>query len=227
MELVGGIHRVDGIRGVNCYVVEGAEGLTLVDTGAPGSGRRILEYIKRLGKREKDLRVILLTHSDVDHVGSAAALKRRTGARIAIHEGDAASLSGTREGKRVKGALGALLRFAMLFIKAEHVQADVLLEDGEKIGSLTVIATPGHTQGHCCFLHETSRTIFVGDALRTTRGGDVRISPDIMNLSTEQAWKSAEILASRDFDALLPGHGEPLLQAAGERVRRLVQSHGT
>ncbi len=225
MDLLGGIHKIEGITGVNCYLVAGADGLYLVDTGMPGSARRILRYISTLGRQEKDVRVILLTHSDFDHAGSAAELKRRTGAKIAIHEGDAPSLSGAQERKKDKGTLGALLRLMMKLIKAETVEADVLLKDGDSVGPLRVIATPGHTRGSCCFLHESSGTILVGDALRATVDGDVRVSPEIMNLDTAQAWKSAEIIAGEDFEAMLPGHGPPLLASAAERVRRLVRLH--
>jgi len=177
MELNNGIHRVDGARGANCYLMPAAEGFYLIDTGMPGNAQKILQYLKALGKNEKDLHMILLTHSDMDHSGSAAELKRRTGAKIAIHEGDAPSLSGQRELKKVKGVVGFLFRIMGKFMKFEKVVADVVLIDGEKIGPLAVIATPGHTKGSVCFLNEAVGTAFVGDALRTTKDGNAALSP--------------------------------------------------
>ena len=47
---------------------------------------------------------------DIDHSGSAAELKRITGAKVAIHSGDAPSLSGEKELKRVKGFIGVIFR---------------------------------------------------------------------------------------------------------------------
>ena len=111
MELNSGIHKVDGVRGANCYLVPAADGFYLIDTGMPGNAQKIIQYLKALGKNEKDLHMILLTHSDMDHSGSAAELKRRTGAKLAIHEGDAPSLSGAKELKKVKGVLGLLFRY--------------------------------------------------------------------------------------------------------------------
>jgi glyoxylase-like metal-dependent hydrolase (beta-lactamase superfamily II) len=214
MELTGGIHRVDGVRGANCYLVPGADGLYLVDTGMPNNALRVLRYLKSLDRAAKDLRMILLTHSDIDHAGSAAELRRKTGAKIAIHEADAPVVSGQAEGKKVKGALGALFRVMSKLMRIEKFQADVILKDGEKVGPVTVIATPGHTQGSVCFLHEGSQTLLAGDALRTNRGGDVVTPPQVMNFDNSRTWESAERISTLSFEALLPGHGQPLLQSA-------------
>jgi glyoxylase-like metal-dependent hydrolase (beta-lactamase superfamily II) len=226
MELNSGIHKVDGVRGANCYLVPAADGFYLIDTGMPGNAQKIIQYLKALGKNEKDLHMILLTHSDMDHSGSAAELKRRTGAKLAIHEGDAPSLSGEKELKKVKGVLGLLFRIMGKFMKFEKVAADVVLKDGEKVGPLTVIATPGHTEGSVSFLSEAMRTLFVGDALRTTKVGSPTMSPKTMTLDIDKAWESAEKISKLAFDAMLPGHGEPVLQSAVERVRQFVQKKG-
>ncbi|MGA2977811.1 MAG: MBL fold metallo-hydrolase [Spirochaetia bacterium] len=225
MELNSGIHKVDGVRGANCYLVPAADGLYLIDTGMPGNAQKIIHYLKEIGKNEKNLHMILLTHSDMDHSGSAAELKRRTGAKLAIHEGDAPSLSGEKELKKVKGVLGLLLRIMGKFMKFEKVAADVVLKDGEKVGPLTVIATPGHTEGSVSFFSEAIRTLFVGDALRTTKDGSPTMSPKIMTLDMDKAWESAETISKLTFDVMLPGHGEPVLQSAVDRVRQLVQKN--
>ena len=171
--------------------------------------------------------MILLTHSDMDHSGSAAELRRRTGAKLAIHEGDAPGLSGERELKKVKGAFGLLFRIMVKLMKLEKAAPDVILKEGDKVGPLTIIATPGHTEGSVSFLSEANRTLFVGDALRTTKVGSPRMSPRIMTLDLEKAWESAKKISKLTFDAMLPGHGKPVLQSAAERVRQLVQKRDT
>ena len=90
MQVADGIHWVDGIRFSNVYVVEAGDGLLLVDTGTPGRTKRICRYIETMGRHPCELRHIVLTHCDIDHVGSTAALKARTGAEVAMHEADAA-----------------------------------------------------------------------------------------------------------------------------------------
>ena len=94
MQLANGVFKVDGVRVANVYLMVTQDGLLLVDTGLPGSAKRILGFIEGLGRQPRDLRDIVLTHCDIDHVGSVAELKARTGARVAIHELDAEVLSG-------------------------------------------------------------------------------------------------------------------------------------
>lgn len=93
MQITEGVHRVDRVAG-NVYVVQTDDGLLLVDTGIPPMTRRVLRFIQRLGYAAGDVRHIVITHCDVDHIGGAAALRRATGASLAIHALDAPELSG-------------------------------------------------------------------------------------------------------------------------------------
>ena len=81
MKIKSNIYIVPGVIG-NSYLLVDADGLTLIDTGIPGSAIKILNFIRRLGYTKRDLNRILLTHADWDHAGSLAALKRATGARV-------------------------------------------------------------------------------------------------------------------------------------------------
>jgi hydroxyacylglutathione hydrolase len=223
MELTGGIHRIDGVRGAHAYLVPAADSLYVVDTGMPGNATRILAYVESLGRRPKDVSIILLTHADMDHAGSAAELKRRTGAKIAIHGLEAPVLAGLKDGKRTRGALGVLMRVFRTFMKMEKIGADVMLVDGEKVGPLTVIAAPGHTEGTVCFISEGARTLIAGDALRTTGSGEPSLPPEVMSLDMRRARESAVKISRLSFDVMLPGHGGPILQLASEKVRELVR----
>jgi len=89
MKVADGIERVEGTRVGNAYVVPLEEGVLLVDTGMPGNASRVLAALERLGHRPGDVRQIVLTHWHPDHMGSAAELRRLTGAQVAIHELDA------------------------------------------------------------------------------------------------------------------------------------------
>jgi hydroxyacylglutathione hydrolase len=94
MRLTDGVYKVDGVRVANVYLVAIDDGLLLVDTGMPGNAKRIVAFIESIGRHAADLRYIILTHCDLDHIGSVAALKELTGARVAIHELDGAVLAG-------------------------------------------------------------------------------------------------------------------------------------
>lgn len=81
MEIIPNVHLIPNVM-ANPYLIVDADGLTLIDTGMPGSHKKILKYITDLGHLPSDLKRIILTHSDLDHVGGLAALKKASGARI-------------------------------------------------------------------------------------------------------------------------------------------------
>ncbi|HEX7540726.1 MAG TPA: MBL fold metallo-hydrolase, partial [Anaerolineales bacterium] len=81
IKIASNIHVIPGVI-ANPYLLVDSDGLTLIDTGIPGSANKILRYIKQAGYSFRDLNRILLTHADYDHAGSLAALKKETGARV-------------------------------------------------------------------------------------------------------------------------------------------------
>lgn len=159
MEINSGVYLLEGIKGANCYFVTSREGSYLIDTGMPGNAARIVQQIRQLGQEPEKIRLILITHADIDHAGSAVELKKLTNAKVAIHEEDAPCLAGERESKKVKGLLGLIFRVMMHWIKFEHTQPDVLLKDNEMAGPFRVIHTPGHTKGSACFI-TPKKTLF-------------------------------------------------------------------
>ena len=115
MRLADGIYKVDGVRVANVYLVVTEDGLLLVDSGMPGNAKRILAFTKNLGYQPRDLRFIVLTHCDIDHVGSVAKLKELTGAQVAVHELDAPVLSG--EQKPQKGGLAMVVLYRLFWFR--------------------------------------------------------------------------------------------------------------
>jgi glyoxylase-like metal-dependent hydrolase (beta-lactamase superfamily II) len=219
MEISSGIHRVGGIRGVNAYLYLPERGpVVVIDTGLAGNADRIVAQIEALGRRRSDVELILLTHPDVDHSGSAARLKRLTGARVAIHEADAPGLAGDKSYERSSGLRGMVFRSLMRFFTVEPVRPDVILKDGDRIAGLEVVHCPGHTAGSVCFC-KPGVAAFVGDALITDGKGNPQLPPRGRCWDGRLAAESVKRIAELEFDVLLPGHGEPISRGAGERVR--------
>ncbi|MGA2461509.1 MAG: MBL fold metallo-hydrolase [Candidatus Bathyarchaeia archaeon] len=233
MELGRNIHLIPEIRGANTYAVlgetqAGGEGhLTLIDTGMPGNAPRIIEFLKSLGKEQIGSLTIILTHPDIDHSGSVAELKEKLGnVKVAIHEADAPRLTGEKPLKEVRGLVGLLFKAMSPFMKFKPVKPDVLLKDGEQVDGLSVIHTPGHTQGSICLYGERLKAMFAGDALRTDKNRRPKLPSATMTLNIAEAKNSIRKIASYEFELLLPGHGPPILTDASKKVKELVASLG-
>jgi hydroxyacylglutathione hydrolase len=223
VKITDSVYLVPGVTGANSYVFVGGEALVLVDTGFGGNASKILEFVRGLGKEAASIAYIVLTHGDIDHVGSVARLKGLTGAKVAIHRADAPRLSGEMKLNRAKGAMGVLFAIMSPFVKFETTKPDVLLEDSDKIAGLTVVHTPGHTAGSVSF-YLPEEVLFVGDALRTDKKGLPGLSRSVMTENMDQAKESVRKIVELKFDILLPGHGPPIMTDASAKLREFVKN---
>jgi glyoxylase-like metal-dependent hydrolase (beta-lactamase superfamily II) len=233
MELGRNIHVIPKTRGANTYVVlgetqvGGGGHLTLIDTGMPGNAGRIMGFLKSIGKEQMESLTVILTHPDIDHSGSVAELKEKLGnVKVAIHEADAPRLTGGMPLKEVRGFAGLLFKAISPFMRFKPVNPDVLLKDGEQVDGLSVIHTPGHTQGSICLYSERLKAMFAGDALRTDKSGSPKLPPAAMTLSIVEAKNSIRKIASYEFELLLPGHGPPILTDASKKIKEFAASLG-
>jgi hydroxyacylglutathione hydrolase len=221
MEIIPGIHRIDGIRGAHAYLVIGEDETLVIDTGMPGNAKKIAAYIERLGKNLSDIKFIILTHADIDHIGSAAELKRMTGARLAIHADDAPILRGKQSFKTIRGPLGFILKLAMRLIRYLPIEPDIILGADSEIEGFRIIHVPGHTNGSIC-VYKPGKVIFVGDALRSDSSGNPKPIFWISSLDKAKARASLTTIATFDFDTLLTGHGAPVVGNASQKVKNMV-----
>ncbi|NGM84070.1 MBL fold metallo-hydrolase [Paenibacillus sp. 7124] len=207
---------------VNCYLVEEDKDLTLIDAGMPFSLNGILSTVQSLGK---PLARIVLTHAHGDHVGALDALKKQLPeAELYISERDSALLRGDsslRPGEPPTPVRGGVP-------KNITSVPDHLLHDGDQIGSLTAILTPGHTPGSMSFLDRRSGTVFAGDAFQTFRGAAVSGTviplfpfPAMATWNKEAALESAIKIAQLKPSLLAVGHGN-LLKQPGERLSAAI-----
>ena len=197
----------------------------LVDAGLPRHEQSVLRRMRALGR--DDLRLIFITHAHLDHYGSAAALRRLTGAPIAIHRADGDAMAG---GETLLGSvrgrgrlLQALLPLFEPYLRPEPTLADFLLDNGEDLRAYgldaAVLHMPGHTPGSSCLLVE-GRLAFVGDLLSTTGRPHVqRFFADDWSLIPEGL---ARLQALR-LEWVYVGHGRCPL--SGEALQRLTLNH--
>ena len=163
-EVVDGVIEIP-IGYVHAYAVVVDNGVVLVDTGLPGRADKVVRAIEEARHRIGEVHTILLTHWHPDHVGGVAELRRRSGARIVAHAGDASRISGAkpRPGSRFMRVVGAVMP------APEPVPVDeTLTVDGPiSVSGFTAFHTPGHTAGHASFLLDRA-----GGVLRGRRGSE-------------------------------------------------------
>jgi len=151
-ELAPGIHRID-TGASNVYVMVDEAGIALIDTGLPGSGKKILALIGALGRGPEEVTRIILTHQHPDHIGGAADLVAASGAEVWAHPLDTPAIEGTGKRDAPKGPLGLVFN-ALIIPRLRSVKVMHPLSDGETLpvlaseGGLRVVTTPGHTLGH-------------------------------------------------------------------------------
>ena len=220
MEILPNVHLIPDII-ANPYLIVEPEGLTLVDTGIPGSEKKILNYISDLGRSPHDLKRILITHSDLDHVGSLAALKQASGARTYASEIEAKAIAKGQASRQIKPAnpLRRLLFFFLRFrFKAIPIQIDELLKDDQVLpilGGLRVVETVGHTPGHISLYAPALSLLFPGDSMVSDEKG--LYGSRLANTWDEaKAGESVRKQAALGAKTVCPGHGPVVTDAQGK-----------
>ncbi|MGC8487172.1 MAG: MBL fold metallo-hydrolase [Clostridia bacterium] len=188
---------LDSTRGSYAYLVEDATHAILVDTGFTGKGPAILAELHDAGKTLTD---IVITHYDVDHVGSLKALEDAVDVRIHLPADDAPYILGQKPRPGIKRLIGAVVR-----VPAPTRWTPI--RDGDQVGALTAVASPGHTPGHLAY--RGPGFLLVGDAI-TTRGSAAGPSPAMLAWNANLMRTSAAGLLSGFRGWILPAHGEPL-----------------
>jgi glyoxylase-like metal-dependent hydrolase (beta-lactamase superfamily II) len=218
---------------------EGREGVSLVDAGYPGQLPDIESGLTGLGLKLKDVRRILLTHQDIDHIGSAEAVQAATGAEVYAHAADKPYIEGEKrlvkmDPARWEDRLKALpekLRHEARLLMSSPPTVKVLrvLLGGEVLpfhGGIEVIATPGHTPGHVCYFVTSLGLLLSGDALRVENGELTGPSPGATP-DMPAAIESLKSLLRYPIQSVLCYHGGFFSKDPVPRIREISERQVT
>jgi glyoxylase-like metal-dependent hydrolase (beta-lactamase superfamily II) len=231
-----GVHRVEDAY-TNWYLVEDEAGITIVDAGVPTSWGSLKDALRELGREERDLKAIVLTHAHFDHIGFAERAREQLGIPVYVHENDYPLTKRPRrfsyERRRILYFLanpqalpvvGAMLKARALWPRP--IKESTRYRENQALpvpGEPQVVYTPGHTLGHCA-LHLPDRDVlFAGDAIVMRDPYTAEKGPKIVSraATADSARNLSTLDAIRDTGAgtILTGHGEPWTGGAAEAVR--------
>lgn len=219
MEIAPGLRRI-GSDIVNSYLIIEGTDVTVVDAGLPGFWKLLEAELASIGRTLDDVRALVLTHGDTDHIGFAARLYREKGIAAHVHSADV-DRAQLKEKKPNSGwgpvKAGPLAGF--LWYSARHgglrippVGQVQTVGDGDVLdvpGAPRIIHTPGHTPGSISVHMPSVDAVFVGDGL-TTRNvltGVTGPKPAPFTLQPADAIRSLERIEQLDATWVLPGHG--------------------
>ena len=234
MQIVEGVHRIGPDRNgyfqggySQAYLFDDGNSLVLVDTGYEADAHQIIKYLWAIGRSPNELTDIAITHAHRSHLGGLATLMRLApDARLHSHEWEADIIGGGRVSQPI--ALKPLfplklypLRILQLLGQPKHQPWPVghFLHEGDMVGPLETLYTPGHTPGCVCFYWRERGIVAVGDAILTwpKLGGGW---PGF-NLDEQRYQRSLRRLVALRPQIVLPGHGPEIADDTANVIAKL------
>jgi glyoxylase-like metal-dependent hydrolase (beta-lactamase superfamily II) len=237
MELAPHLHRLGSSSLVNSYLIEDSGAVTVIDAGLPGLWADLLRELEAMGKTAADIKALLLTHGDVDHVGFAERLRREYGVPVYVGAADAAEARGEvpkpdapRDPIRI-GPLVGFLWYGLTHggIRRTNVKEVTPIEGAGTLdvpGSPVVVPLPGHTPGSVAYHVPSVDAIFMGDAM-TTRSVVTGVEGPALGPFTVdpgQAVASLDALDGLHATWVLPGHGDAWSGGLADALRLIRES---
>ena len=198
MKIEENVYALESTKGSYSYLIDDKETI-LIDTGRPRKVKNILKEIESLNIKPKNIKHILLTHHDIDHIGNAALLQKETGATLWASKKDIPYILGNKSRPGIKKLATLLARVK----KPEKIKS----YDDQKIGDIEIISTPGHTPGHVSFIYKD--ILFAGDLVENSNGVLKKLAK-MTNSDEKSLNESIHKMSKYSFKWVCPAHGEPL-----------------
>ncbi len=209
----------------------------LVDTGFPGQGVKFRQAIEAAGVPFDQLKLIILTHHDLDHIGGLPDILNESPYPIQVlaYVDEKPYIEGEKPPLKLAKLEASLAsqppearatyeRMKAGFLSAKRM-VDRTLADGEVLpycGGITVLHTPGHTLGHICLYLAGPKTLVAGDALRVSDGSLI-LTPAGVNHDMGLYKQSLAKLAAYDIQTVICYHGGLYRGPASQRIAELAK----
>ena len=203
MKIKENVYLLDSSIGSHVYLIKGKENV-LIDTGLPFVRGRMLKELKEIGIEFSEIKHILLTHHDMDHIGNLECLLKLTGADVWASQEDIPYIYGDIDRSNRKKYLK--------YIFKSNVPRIIKPYGSEgSVDWVEVIPTPGHTPGHVCLLYQD--VLIAGDLVENKKGKLIPFH-GWLNWNDEKTEESAKLLNHIKVSWICPGHGKPLMKDA-------------
>jgi glyoxylase-like metal-dependent hydrolase (beta-lactamase superfamily II) len=208
---------------VNVYVLDDPQsGVTIIDTGIPGSAQRIIKLVQAIGHTPQDVHHILVTHADIDHVGNLKRLVDMTGATVYTSKKSDFYIQHRQSPPHITFPMSIPVGI-MNFFFSQATPVKHIVENDEILdiaGGMRAVAAPGHTPDHICYFWEREKVLFAGDLIGY-KAQLLTVSPQSPG-DISEARKSTQHILSLNPTVICPGHG-PIWQLsnAPEQITKL------
>lgn len=212
------------------------ETVILVDTGNLGQFLQIREAIEQAGVAFDRLEMVIVTHHDMDHIGSLSSIQKELPDRVKVlaHEKEKAYIQGEKKPIKMtvfeanRNSMPKEMKAIYEKLKAGYQdcksRVDRVLADGEELpycGGITVIYTPGHTPGHICLYLQKFKTLIAGDAL-FVEGGKLVKPPSFLTFDMGASKESLKKLTKYNIETVICYHGGLYKDNANQRIATLA-----
>lgn len=212
MQLDQGIWAVDGLSAAHVYIIGVEQGAVIVDAGLRNNHHEILQSLSSAGYAPTDVRLIVVTHAHIDHIGSLPELQRATGAPVAAAAGEARAIEGHVSLPHPPGLHGFIFQTLTGFMRPQPIAVQRRLQLGPTIPQMPgwhVVSTPGHTPDHISLYHPQREWLIAGDAIANF--GAIKRSPWIVTSNIAQARTTVAMLAGLPIRNIGFGHGPAII----------------
>jgi glyoxylase-like metal-dependent hydrolase (beta-lactamase superfamily II) len=213
----------------------------LVDAGLPGMAGKFVNAIKQAGISLEKIGKAIITHHDLDHLGSLRDLQdlAPNPFEVLSHADEVPYIQGEKIPVKLTPKMLAQMEETMKGMPEENRKAmmgmgEVIAKqklkvsrtvgDGEELpycGGIQIIHTPGHTPGHICLYHKVSKTLIAGDLLFVEKG-KLEPAPSFINADTSMAMASIEKISRYDIANVIAYHGGLFQDNPNQRLKEII-----